>query len=426
MNGVPGALLAALTVLAVLLLYHLRHIARLRRWLRDPNPETVPPARGVWDAVFGDLYRMQRRQRQSESQLTASLEDFRLAGAAMPDGLVILNASWRIEWCNPVAEQHFGLDRARDVGQSITYLVRQPQFVDYLQRENYSEPLTLRQSRGAEYVLSVQLVPYGDRQTLILSRDITDLERVETMRRDFIANVSHELRTPLTVLCGFLETMTDAGTAGGELLRRSLPLMTEQARRMQRLVEDLLVLSRLESSHNPLREEEIDVPELVRALYRDALALSAGRHRLLLDVATGDWLLGAEDELRSAFGNLISNAVRYTPDGGEIEIAWRRDGASIVFSVRDSGIGIAAQHIPRLTERFYRVDRSRSRETGGTGLGLAIVKHVLNRHQGRLEIASEPGRGSTFSAVLPGERIISREAAQDFAGRASHEILTNS
>ena len=418
MSGTPGALVAAVAVLAALLFHHLRHIALLTRWLRDPDPETVPPGRGLWYGVFGDLYRMLRRQRQSESRLTASLEDFRQAGAAMPDGLVILNASHRIEWCNPVAEQHFGLDRTRDLGQSITFLVRQPQFVDYLQRENYSEPLTLRQSRDREYVLSVQLVPYGDGQTLVLTRDITDLERVETMRRDFIANVSHELRTPLTVLCGFLETIADSGAANGELLRRSLPLMTEQARRMQRLVEDLLTLSRLESSHSPPREEKIDVPELVRALYHDAVALSAGRHRVLIDVVAGDGLIGAEEELRSAFGNLISNAVRYTPERGEVEIAWRRAGAEARFSVRDSGIGIAAQHIPRLTERFYRVDRSRSRETGGTGLGLAIVKHVLNRHQGWLEIASEPGRGSTFSAVFPAERVIARARPAELAHSA--------
>jgi two-component system phosphate regulon sensor histidine kinase PhoR len=417
-SGTPGALVAAVAVLAALLFHHLRHIALLTRWLRDPDPETVPPGRGLWYGVFGDLYRMLRRQRQSESRLTASLEDFRQAGAAMPDGLVILNASHRIEWCNPVAEQHLGLDRTRDLGQSITFLVRQPQFVDYLQRENYSEPLTLRQSRDRGYVLSVQLVPYGEGQTLVLTRDITDLERVETMRRDFIANVSHELRTPLTVLCGFLETIADSGAANGELLRRSLPLMTEQARRMQRLVEDLLTLSRLESSHSPPREEKVDVPELVRALYHDAVALSAGRHRVLIDVAAGDGLLGAEEELRSAFGNLISNAVRYTPERGEVEIAWRRAGAEARFSVRDSGIGIAAQHIPRLTERFYRVDRSRSRETGGTGLGLAIVKHVLNRHQGWLEIASEPGRGSTFSAVFPAERVIRREAPAALAHSA--------
>ena len=404
--------------LLCLAIAHYRHIELLRRWLRDPVPEHVPQGWGVWDRIFADLYRMLRRQRHSESQLSASLEDFRRAGAAMPDGMVILDAQDRIEWCNPKAESHFGIDPQRDRGQGITNLVRAPRFVECLQAQNYREPLVLRLSRESDLTLSVQLVPYGDRQKLVISRDITDLERVETMRRDFIANVSHELRTPLTVLCGFLETIADAGGADGELLRRSLPLMTEQARRMQRLVEDLLALSRLESSHNPPREEEIDVPQLARELYHDALALSAGRHRVLLDVTTGDSLIGAEEELRSAFGNLISNAVRYTPERGEVEIAWRRDGGDVVFSVRDSGIGIAAQHIPRLTERFYRVDRSRSRETGGTGLGLAIVKHVLNRHQGRLEIASELGRGSTFSAVFPPERVIAREAPAALARSA--------
>lgn len=416
--GAAAALGIAAAVLVLLVIHHVRHIALLRGWLRHPVPEAVPQGRGIWDRIFAELYRMLRRQRQSESKLTATLEDFQQAGAAMPDGLVILNAADRIEWCNPVAEQHFGLDLARDVGQSITFLVRQPQFAEYLRNQDYSEPLTLRQSRGSDYILSVQLVPYGDRQKLVTSRDITDFERVETIRRDFIANVSHELRTPLTVLCGFLETISESRNAEGELLRRSLPLMTEQARRMQRLVEDLLTLSRLESSHNTPREERVDVPNLVRALYHDALALSSGRHRIVLDLACEDWLLASEEELRSAFSNLISNAIRYTPERGELTISWRRRLAEAVFSVRDTGIGIAPEHISRLTERFYRVDRSRSRETGGTGLGLAIVKHVLNRHQGRLEVESEPGEGSTFTAVLPAERLLAPQSRESVAKSA--------
>jgi two-component system, OmpR family, phosphate regulon sensor histidine kinase PhoR len=390
--------------LFAVLLVHYFHIGLLRRWLRNPVPEAVPLAWGLWDDVFAEFYRLLRLQRQSESRLTATLEEFRQAGAAMPDGMMILSAQDRIEWCNPAAENHFGLDRLRDAGQSITNLVRQPQFVEYLQGHNYGEPLVLRVARGPELILSVQLVPYGDGQKLVISRDVTNLERVETMRRDFIANVSHELRTPLTVVGGFLETLSDLETVDGELLRRSLPLMTDQALRMRRLVEDLLTLSSLESSHNPSREEPVNVPQLLRAQYHDALALSAGRHRILLDLSADDWLTASEEELRSAFTNLISNAVRYTPESGEVTIAWRRRGEEAVFSVRDTGIGIEAQHLPRLTERFYRVDRSRSRETGGTGLGLAIVKHVLNRHQARLDIASEPGRGSTFSVVFPVER----------------------
>jgi len=392
--------------LLALLVVHYRHIVLLRRWLNDPVPEAAPHGWGVWDLVYADLYRLLRLQRQSESQLTATLEDFRRAGAAMPDGMAILDAQDRIEWCNPVAESHFGLDHLRDTGQGITNLMRQPQFIEYLQTQNYSEPLILRLSRGTDLILSVQLVPYGNRQKLVISRDVTNLERVETVRRDFIANVSHELRTPLTVLGGFLETIMDLKAGDPELLRRSLPLMREQTLRMQRLVEDLLTLSRLESSHNPPREESVNVPLLAQGLYHDAQVLSGGRHRIVLDVAAPDWLAASEEELRSAFGNLVSNAVRYTPEGGEVAIAWRRVGPEAAFSVRDTGIGIAPQHLPRLTERFYRVDRSRSRETGGTGLGLAIVKHVLNRHQGRLEITSEPGRGSTFTTLFPAERLM--------------------
>jgi two-component system phosphate regulon sensor histidine kinase PhoR len=405
-GGATAALAVFAAGLFVMALVHYRHIALLRRWLRDPLPDAIPEGWGVWDRIFTDLHRMVRRQRQSESRLTATLEDFRQAGAAMPDGMVILDGQDRIEWCNPVAGRHFGLDRGRDRGQSITNLVRQPQFIDYLRTQNYSEPLVLRQSRGANLVLSVQLVPYGDRQKLVISRDVTGLERVETMRRDFIANVSHELRTPLTVLGGFLETIVDVKGADSDLIQRSLPHMMEQTQRMRRLVEDLLTLSRLESSHDPPREEPVNVPDLARALRHDALALSGGRHRIVLDLACEHWLTASEEELRSAFSNLISNAVRYTPEGGEVTISWQRRDREAAFSVRDTGIGIESHHIPRLTERFYRVDRSRSRETGGTGLGLAIVKHVLNRHRARLEIASEPGRGSTFSAVFPEDRLL--------------------
>lgn len=408
--GATAAVGLFAAVLLVSAFLHLRNIARLLQWLRNPKPDAVPQAFGIWDEVFAVLYRMLRHQRQSETQLAETLNDFRLAAAAMPDGMVILDQGDRIEWCNPKAQQHFGLDRERDSGQQITYLVRHPQFAEKLHSRNYSEPLTLRQSRAADLVLSVQIVPYGDRQNLVISRDITELERVETMRRDFVANVSHELRTPLTVLAGFLETISDMKAPAGGLLARALPLMMDQTRRMQHLVEDLLTLSRLETSGNPLHDERVNVPRLARALYQDALALSAGRHRVALDLESEDWLAGSEHELRSAFSNMLSNAIRYTPEGGEVAIAWKRQGDQAAFAVRDSGIGIQPQHIPRLTERFYRVDRSRSRETGGTGLGLAIVKHVLNRHQGWLEIMSEPERGSTFIALFPAQRVIAADS----------------
>ena len=401
--------LTALAVFCVLLLVwlarHLRNLYQLRQWLRNPSFDTVPQGSGMWESTFAALYRLMRRQSQSESKLTGALERFRQAGEAMPEGMVILDESDRIEWCNPQAELHFGIDLSRDAMQHVTYLVRHPQFVQFLAAQNYRGPLVLRLPRDMDVTLSVQLVPYGDKQKLLFSRDITRFERGETVRRDFIANVSHELRTPLTVLGGFLETIIDMPRLETEMTRRTLRLMRDQAQRMQRLVEDLLTLSRLESTQNAPRDERVDVPSLVRALHQDALALSAGRHSVQLQIETPDWIVGSEDDLRSAFSNLISNAIRYTPDRGEIRLRWAREGEKAAFAIEDSGIGIDVQHIPRLTERFYRVDRGRSRATGGTGLGLAIVKHVMNRHQGQLEIASEPGRGSRFTALFPPQRI---------------------
>ena len=399
-------------LLLLLLFHHFRNLSTLHRWLQNPVLESVPTGQGVWEYVFSPLLRLLKRQRKSEAGLSAALDRFQLAGAALPDAVAILDEEDRIEWCNPRAERYFGLDLQRDRGQQITYLLRQPQFVDHLSAGPQAEPLVLRISQDeGEMVLSVQQVPYGDRQKLILGRDITRWERMETTRRDFVANVSHELRTPLTVVGGFLETLQDMQEPDPEMTRRSLQLMIQQTSRMTRLVEDLLTLSRLESTQNPLREEDVNVPELARTLHQDALVLSAGRHRIALNLESGDALRGNADELRSAFGNLISNAVRYTGENGEIEMRWSvlADGRP-AFSVRDSGIGIEPQHIDRLTERFYRVDRSRSRETGGTGLGLAIVKHVLMRHQAVLDVVSTPGKGSTFSVAFPeARRIPARE-----------------
>jgi len=410
--GAVAALAGFSAALLVWLSFHLRNLYQFRRWLRSPSLDTVPAGAGLWAGAFAALYRLLRLQSQSESRLSAALMRFQRAGAAIPEGMVILGEDDRIEWCNPQAESHLGIDLARDEGQQITYLVRHPQFVEYLSSLNHNEPLEVRLPRDVDLLLAIQLVPYGDKQKLLFSRDITHLERVETMRRDFVANVSHELRTPLTVLYGFLETLIGMPRLDSDMTRRTLLLMQEQAQRMQRLVEDLLTLSRLESSHYLLSEERVDVPALVRVLYQDAVTLSAGHHRVQLQIENADWLTGSVQELRSALGNLISNAIHYTPEGGEIRMRWHRVDGQPAFTVEDSGIGIEAQHIPRLTERFYRVDHGRSRETGGTGLGLAIVKHVLNRHQARLDISSEPGHGSRFSAVFPPQRLAAQPVPQ--------------
>ena len=404
--GAKAALLVYVILLLLLLYHHLYHLTALHRWLKDPRLDTLPEGRFEWEEIFAALARLLRRRTHIESRLSAALERFQQAGAALPEGVIILDETDTITWCNPRAEQYFGLSNQRDRGQQITYLVRSPQFVEYLETRNFSEPLLLRLKReDQELSLSVQLVPYGASEKLLLSRDITRWERMETTRRDFVANVSHELRTPLTVLSGFLETLTDAPEPEPEMRQHSLQLMAEQAGRMHRLVEDLLALSRLESAQNPLREEFVDIPALVRGLFAEAQTMSAGKHRLTLRADNVNGLRGNLEELRSAFTNLISNAVRYTPEQKEIEIAWTtREGGEPAFVVRDEGIGIEPMHIPRLTERFYRVDRGRSRGSGGTGLGLAIVKHVLSRHQAHLEVTSTLGRGSTFAAVFPAVR----------------------
>jgi len=416
-TGILFAALGAVTTLAcyiiallLLVIHYWRQLTVLDKWLQGKQ-STLPDRSGQWGDVFARLTRLMRDQSQSYQQINFALERLQRATSAMPEGVVIMDEIDRIEWCNPVAEKHLGINSNLDAGQHITHLVRQTQFTEYLAAHNYSEPLIIKQSRHQGLTLSLQFVPYGDKQKLLISRDITRLERVQTMRRDFVANVSHELRTPLTVIGGFLETLSEEGSsADPETSKWALTLMMDQTKRMQRLVEDLLTLSRLEDTENLAREANINIPEMLRELYHEAQSLSAGHHRISLNLDTDAKLLGSMDELRSAFGNLVSNAIRYTVDGGEISLNWAiRDGQG-VFSVQDSGIGIEAEHIPRLTERFYRVDRGRSRETGGTGLGLAIVKHVLTCHQAKLEIVSEPGKGSCFSARFPAVRLITHKS----------------
>ena len=416
------ALIAGGVGLLVLLWQQLSNVSALSRWLHDPRLP-VPRGSGLWEGIFSGLYRLTRESTREREQLTLALTRFRSAGTAMPDGVIILDAGNHIEWCNPTAERYFSVDTIKDAGQQIINLVRPPDFAAYLERGEFSEPLTLRLSRGEDLVLSLRIIPYGHDQKLLLSRDITQIERVEAMRRDFVANVSHELKTPLTVVNGFVETLADGKVKFSDSrIRQVLDLMQQQTSRMLNLVEDLLTLSVLESSPILVDEADISIEKLLEGLRVDGAALSGGRHRLVLDMDRPMLLRGNENDLCSAFGNLVSNAVHYTPKGGEIRLSWRqRETGEGEFAVTDSGVGIDRRHIPRLTERFYRVDSSRSRETGGTGLGLAIVKHVLTRHQATLEINSEPGRGSCFMAVFPQARL--RQAAARPDGAVSSAVL---
>jgi two-component system, OmpR family, phosphate regulon sensor histidine kinase PhoR len=382
-------------------------LRRLIRWTEQPIGTPLPDASGKWGEAFAALHKRARLAAEQRRELDEALERFRQAIQAIPDGVVILGRQLVIEWLNGQAEQLLNLDNSRDGGAPIINIVREPEFVAYLRGGDYGQARLLRSVRTPGQSLQVQAIPFGAGSTMLIVRDVTQLECLETMRRDFVANVSHELKTPLTVVSGFVETLAD----GWEDLSASeakhlLALAGEQAARMRRLIQDLLTLSALETDAPP-QEEQVVMAAVLAEVREEATVLSAGRHQITLTDQGPALVSGSLRELRSAFGNLVSNAVRYTPAGGRIELLWQRAASGeAVFVVSDTGIGIEQRHISRLTERFYRVDRGRSRETGGTGLGLAIVKHVLERHGGGLSIESHPGQGSRFAARLPARRIV--------------------
>ena len=383
--------------------FHFRNFARLDRWSRQPVVDESLEGEGAWDGIFGRLYRHEKDLRARIAERDDQIERLFAALQALTDGVVALDLNLNIVYCNTTAESQLGLVLATDRGQPVVNLVRQPEFVAYLNMGDFERPLTLRSDRGIDRVLSIHVVPYAGNRRLLQIKDITQTDRLDQMRRDFVANVSHELRTPLTVLAGFLETLQEIDLDRDDQ-RRYLDLMAEQSKRMESIVQDLLTLSSIESAPPP-ENNVVDMASLVDKLRRDGEALSAGRHGVVVEIDGSSDLRGSEPELVSAFGNLVANAVRYTPAGGTIRIVWKATPLGGEFAVEDTGIGIEAKHIPRLTERFYRVDRGRSRDAGGTGLGLAIVKHSLNRHQAQLEISSTPGVGSRFAAKFPAGRL---------------------
>jgi two-component system, OmpR family, phosphate regulon sensor histidine kinase PhoR len=403
-GALTGALLGGLLGFATLVVHDSLRGLRLMRWLRGSHEDVAPRDSGFWGEIG---YRVEKSLRGLERG--AEVERMRLAQfvsamEASPSGVLLLDASDQIEWCNALAADHFGLDPQRDRRQHVTNLIRAPAFVEYLQAGNFAEPVTFREPRGRGS-LQVLIRRYGADSKLVLSQDLTERERAEAMRRDFVANVSHEIRTPLTVLSGFLETMRNLPLTEVEQ-KRVITLMTQQAERMGSLVNDLLTLAQLEGSPRPTADKWVRVGSLFAQVEAEARALSAGRHAITFAETGEAQIAGTESELQSAVANLVNNAVRYTPDGGHIDVGWRiADNGAGEIAVADSGRGIAREHLSRLTERFYRVDSSRSRESGGTGLGLAIVKHVIQRHGGELDIESEVGKGSVFRLVLPAPRV---------------------
>lgn len=399
-----GWAVAALGWLLIVLMQTWR-LTVLAAWLDAPDRAgSVPDAGGTWGEVFTRLSRRLHHDARRVEEVEAELQSFREAMDAVPDGLVILDASHQIQWSNRAAGEQLSIRLPRDDGAIIEQLVRLPGFADYLGNPDGQAPFILRSQAARSRVYAIRAVPLGKHKQLLVSLDVTDAHRVEAMRSTFVANVSHELRTPLTVVSGFLEHFIDGGVMSAEQRLYFARIMSDQTKRMLSLVDDLLTLSRLEAEDAPASEEEVEMGPLLTQLLSEAQSLSEGRHGLQV-LCHGPALRGNRKELHSAFGNLVSNAIRYTPAGGEIRIEWGTRDRLGVFSVQDSGVGIPAEHLPRLTERFYRVDRGRSRDTGGTGLGLAIVKHILLRHQAALLIESRVGEGSTFRAEFPAWRL---------------------
>lgn len=381
--------------------WHLRNVLRLATSLSGDGD--TPESIGLWGDLFERLHRARREATTTRRRLAQIVLRFEESSAALPDAAVALGEEGTIDWCNEAAQRLLGLRTPRDIGQRITNVVRDPAFARYFAGHGErAEGVDFTAPQDDSLALHAQIIAFGQGRRLLVVRDVTAGRRLEQVRRDFVANASHELRTPLTVVYGFLETLT---AADGELpprWRRPLELMTQQTLSMQRIIDDMLMLARLEGDAGRHSESDIDVPNLLQQIRAEALALSGARnHRVELDLDPQLWLHGSEAELRSAFSNLVGNAVQHTPDGSLITVRWRDQDGCPLLAVQDNGDGIAAEHLPRLSERFYRVDASRSRSRGGTGLGLAIVKHALARHDAQLRVHSQIGAGSTFSCVFP-------------------------
>ncbi|TFH91372.1 phosphate regulon sensor histidine kinase PhoR [Vibrio ouci] len=401
----PWLLLAA-TVLQ--LVWHLHNQMRLSTWLWDEKRLTPPSGSGNWESLFNGIYRLQQRQRKKRKELTNLIRRFRNGAESLPDAVVVFRSEGNIVWCNKLAQHLLGFRWPDDSGQPISNLIRTPDFIKYLNKQDFSEPLEMRSPLNVERMLELRIVPYTEGEHLMVVRDVSQLKQLEGMRRNFFANVSHELRTPMTVLQGYLEMTEDPDMVVGPMWTKAHGVMTEQLNRMNSLVNQLLTLSKIEAAPMHELEDVVNVPAMLEVLEKEAASLSGDLgHKLSFNVDSNLRVLGDDDQLRSAISNLVYNAVKYTPAGADIMVRWYQSAQGAHLEVEDSGDGIEPQHLHRLTERFYRVDKARSRDTGGSGLGLAIVKHALTHHDSHLEISSEVGVGSKFSFTLPVRLVVS-------------------
>ncbi|MEF1227817.1 phosphate regulon sensor histidine kinase PhoR [Vibrio fortis] len=382
--------------------WHLHNQMRLSAWLWDEKRLTPPSGSGNWESLFNGIYRMQQRQRRKRKELTNLIRRFRNGAESLPDAVVVFRSEGNIVWCNKLAQYLLGFRWPDDSGQPISNLIRTPDFIKYLNKQDFSEPLEMPSPLNVERMLELRIVPYTEGEHLMVVRDVTQLKQLEGMRRNFFANVSHELRTPMTVLQGYLEMTEDPDMVVGPMWSKAHGVMTEQLNRMNSLVNQLLTLSKIEAAPMHELDEVVNVPAMLEVLEKEATSLSGDKeHKLEFDIDKSLRVLADEDQLRSAISNLVYNAVKYTPAGATVKVRWYQTSQGACLDVSDTGDGIEPQHLHRLTERFYRVDKARSRDTGGSGLGLAIVKHALSHHDSHLEIQSEVGVGSRFSFTLP-------------------------
>ncbi|MDP5206698.1 phosphate regulon sensor histidine kinase PhoR [Alishewanella sp. SMS8] len=409
-----GEILLALLVVSVFqLAWQYKHIFLLDKWLWRDRKLTPPAGDGSWQQIFDGIYFQQRRERRKRKELRTLVRRFRDGAEALPEAVVVLSEDWSIIWCNKLAQILMGLRWPSDEGQRIDNLIRSPEFHQYLKEQRFQQPLEVLSPTSSNLVLECKMMPYGKAQFLLIVRDISQLKQLEQIRKDFVANVSHELRTPLTVLQGYLEMMDADCQPPPAIWPKAHTVMLEQTRRMDSLVQQLLTLSRIEAAARVQFELEVDVPAMLHLIEHEAETLNREKqHQLHFNIDDSLKVTGVSEELRSAFSNLVTNAIKYTPANGIIHISWQREHQKALFTVTDNGEGIAANHVKRLTERFYRVDQARARHTGGTGLGLAIVKHVLSRHNSQLMIFSEPGEGSTFSFALPPELVLNVQSSK--------------
>ncbi|WP_318478955.1 phosphate regulon sensor histidine kinase PhoR [Photobacterium leiognathi] len=413
----PWFLLAATWIQ---LIWHFHNQLKMSDWLWKDRSLTPPSGSGSWEPLFNGMYRLQQRNRRRRKELTTLIRRFRNGAESLPDAVVVFRSEGNIVWCNKLAQQLLGLRWPDDAGQPISNLLRSPDFVRYLSRQSFDTPLEITSPMNYDRTLELRIMRYTEGEYLMAVRDVSQLKQLEGMRRNFFANVSHELRTPMTVLQGYLEMSSDPDMLVGPMWDRAHGVMTEQLARMNALVEQLLTLSKIEAAPTIELEDEVDVPAMLDILEKEAISLSGDKNQQIsFDVDHSLKVLGDDDQLRSAISNLVYNAVKHTPADADISVRWYRVANGARLEVTDSGEGIAAQHIHRLTERFYRVDKARSRETGGSGLGLAIVKHALSHHDSHLEIESELEKGSTFSFTLPSRLVADKTNPTEL----THDII---